>query len=103
MYCIDAKNNTRSVAPDYVALAGETLCPELPDAVLRSVTAIEAKAALMAQAQDALRQSDVQVLRCFESGLPFPPAWAAYRQTLRDLGSGRKSGPVPEHPEWPLG
>ena len=47
MYCIDAQNNTRSVAPDYVALDGEILCAELPGAVLQSVASIEAKAALM--------------------------------------------------------
>jgi hypothetical protein len=101
MYCIDAQNNTRSVAPDYVALDGEILCAELPGAVLQSVASIEAKAALMAQAQAALSRSDVQVLRCYEAGVPFPPRWAAYRQILRDIGSGKRPGPVPEHPDWP--
>ncbi len=101
MYCIDAQNNARAVAPDYVALEGEVLCPELPEAMQRSVAAIEANAALMAQAQAALSRSDVQVLRCYEAGVPFPPRWAAYRQVLRDIGSGRRPGPVPEHPDWP--
>lgn len=101
MYCIDAQNNARSVAPDYVALEGEILCLELPDALHQSVAAIEDNAALLAQAHAALRQSDVQVLRCYEAGVPFPPRWAAYRQVLRDIGSGRRPGPVPEHPDWP--
>jgi len=101
MYCTDAQNNTRSVAPDYVAQEGEVLCPELPGTVLQSVAAIEANAALIAQAQAALIRSDVQVLRCYEAGVPFPPRWADYRQVLRDIGSGRRPGPVPDHPDWP--
>jgi hypothetical protein len=101
MYCIDAHNNARSVAPDYVALEGETLCSELPGAVLQSIAAIEANAAFMAEAQEALIRSDVQVLRCYEAGVPFPPRWAAYRQHLRDIGAGRRPGPVPGHPDWP--
>jgi len=44
MYCIDAQNNARSVAPDYVALEGEVLCPELPEAMRQTVAAIEGKA-----------------------------------------------------------
>ena len=101
MYCIDAENTVRIVAEGYVALAGETLFAELPDSMLEAICDIQMQAEIMAQAQEALRRSDIQVLRCYEDGKPFPAEWVAYRRRLRDLGSGRLPGPMPERPDWP--
>ena len=41
----------------------------------------------------ALSQSDLKVLRCYETGQPVPPEWVAYRQALRD---------ITEQPGFPL-
>ena len=67
----------------------------------RAGRAAQAEGEARLQAQAALIRSDVQVLRCYEAGVPFPPRWADYRQVLRDIGSGRRPGPVPDHPDWP--
>ena len=101
MYCIDARQTIRVVDEDYVALAGETLSKELPDSVLQAMHNIQIQASDMTQAQDALMRSDIQVLRCYEDGIPFPAEWVAYRRRLREIGSGKIPGPVPEHPDWP--
>lgn len=101
MYCIDAQNNIRTVDPDYQAQPGENLYQDLPASVLQSLDAIQVQALFLAEAQEALVRSDVQVLRCYERGMPLPAAWVAYRQQLREIGSGAMPGPVPVHPDWP--
>ncbi len=56
--------------------------------------------AVRAEARGLLEASDVVVVRCAEIGAFVPPAWIAYRQSLRDIvGSGQ--GPFPERPDWP--
>lgn len=101
MYCIDAQQKVRVVAEDYAGLAGESLYQELPESMLQAFHDIQIQAEIMAQAQDALSRSDIQVLRCYEDGIPFPAEWVAYRRRLRDIGSGKTPGPVPERPAWP--
>ncbi|MBA4709584.1 hypothetical protein [Aquitalea aquatica] len=58
------------------------------------------------EAQSALQDSDTTVLRCYEAGLPFPPAWAAYRKALRAIvaaASGDPSQELPARPAYPEG
>lgn len=45
----------------------------------------EAWAALRAERDRRLAESDWVVVRAYERGEPVPEAWAQYRQTLRDL------------------
>jgi hypothetical protein len=45
----------------------------------------EAWAALRAERDRRLAESDWVVARAYEQGEPVPEAWAAYRQALRDL------------------
>lgn len=54
-------------------------------------------AMVRAERNRLLRESDWMVARAFEGGPPVPPAWAAYRQALRDL----TSQPDPLNLEWP--
>lgn len=51
-------------------------------------------------AKSALQASDITVLRCYEAGIPLPPAWREYRQTLRSIVSGADID-VPVRPEYP--
>ena len=101
MYCIDARKTVRPVGDDYVAVAGETLYTELPESVRQGLFEIQAKAEILAEAQESLVRSDIQVLRCFEDGIPLPAEWVAYRRRLREIGSGKNPGPVPVRPDWP--
>ncbi|MFN4074164.1 MAG: phage tail assembly chaperone [Thermus sp.] len=70
----------------------------------------EAWAALRAERDHRLAETDWVVARAYERGAPVPEAWAAYRQALRDLPQtltdeevlawheGRGSVPWPEVP-----
>ncbi|GAA6745337.1 phage tail assembly chaperone [Thermus brockianus] len=70
----------------------------------------EAWAALRAERDHRLAETDWIVARAYERGEPVPEAWAAYRQALRDLPQtltdeevlawheGRGSVPWPEVP-----
>ena len=46
-----------------------------------------------------LAESDITVLRAYESGTPVSQAWVDYRQALRDITS--QSG-FPENFRWPV-
>ena len=41
-----------------------------------------------------LAESDIAVLRAYETGIPVPQAWVDYRQALRDITT---------HPKFPIG
>jgi hypothetical protein len=68
-----------------------------PEAVDRVVDTV---AVLKAQATESLKASDIQVLRCYEQGIPLPAAWMAYRSALRVTAS-TGLGVLPSRPEWP--
>jgi len=55
---------------------------------------------LRAQAQALLTASDIQVVRCVESGTALPAAWVTYRSSLRSIVSGG-TGTLPTRPDWP--
>lgn len=56
---------------------------------------------LASQALQALRDSDVVILRCYEKAVAVPSAWASYRSTLRTIVDGSNAGPVPTAPAYP--
>lgn len=65
-------------------------------------TPAELWAARRKEAQTSLEQSDITVLRCYESGLPVPKEWVAYRKSLRSIVGaeiGDLSEPFPQQPE----
>lgn len=64
---------------------------------------ISTDAALKVDALNALKKSDITVIRCIESGNPIPERWKAYRNKLRDITSGRdsESDSLPEIPAFP--
>jgi hypothetical protein len=55
---------------------------------------------LVSQARTALSNSDVQVIRCYESGGTLPTAWVTYRSALRVIVSSG-AGTIPTVPAWP--
>lgn len=56
-----------------------------PIAVDQVISEAEAKRTRHAQAQAALRESDIVVLRAYEQDIAVPLAWVDYRQALRDI------------------
>jgi hypothetical protein len=54
------------------------------------------------EAQEALRQSDVVILRCVEHGVAVPAEWRAYRAALRAFIQGHGSS-LPDPPPFPSG
>lgn len=57
-------------------------------------------------AQAALDKTDRVALRCFKSGVPFPPAWVAYVAALRALIAAPPADPtqaLPSAPAYPAG
>ncbi|WP_414884606.1 hypothetical protein [Pseudomonas sp. IT-P171] len=58
------------------------------------------------QATIALSESDKAILRCYESAIPVPQDWIAYRKALRNIVSSGMSDPeslLPIAPEYPSG
>jgi hypothetical protein len=59
-----------------------------------------------AKAKAMLSKSDLAILRCVESGIQVPTAWATYRKALRGIAgaaSGDPTQPLPETPAFPSG
>ncbi len=59
---------------------------------------------LQGEARAALQASDLVVLRCYESGVPFPVEWATYRESLREIiraDAGEVSQQLPLPPDYP--
>jgi hypothetical protein len=57
---------------------------------------------LKLQAQAALGTSDRVAIRCAKAGVPYPPEWQAYDETLRAVVAGTATG-LPERPAYPAG
>ena len=93
----DGMQVTGEVAFDHLASDAELLAA-FPNYIAPSVLA--AKAALQAQAQSLLTASDIQVIRCVESGTTLPAAWVTYRTALRAVVSSG-TGTIPIRPDWP--
>ncbi|MCM1224019.1 MAG: phage tail assembly chaperone [Lachnospiraceae bacterium] len=55
-------------------------------------TAKQQAAAIRAERDRRLTETDLIIIRCAEAGEPVPEEWKAYRQALRD---------IPEQPEFP--
>ncbi|MFM0306286.1 hypothetical protein P0D71_00630 [Paraburkholderia sp. RL17-383-BIF-A] len=70
-------------------------------------TSAQLWADVQADAKSALEASDVIVLRCYESGIPLPQEWAAYRKVLRTIvnstvmDASQKLPSKPASPSWP--
>ena len=63
-------------------------------------------AAFQAKAQAALDKSDITILRCAENSVAVPPAWVAYRKSLRAIlgaSSGDATQAFPTQPSYPAG
>lgn len=67
---------------------GDRVDPAIPATTWSDVRAIRDR---------LLSRSDVHILRALEAGEQPPPAWAAYRQALRDV----PQQPDPNHITWP--
>ncbi|MDA8232847.1 MAG: hypothetical protein M0006_16065, partial [Magnetospirillum sp.] len=66
----------------------------------------QAWAAYQAKAQALLAKSDITLLRCLETGVPVPAAWAVYRKSLRAIigaATGDPTQALPVLPAYPAG
>ncbi len=68
-----------------------------PVARARVASPEEQQASLAHQARLLLRESDVEVLLCYERGVPVPATWVSYRDELRAVVAGTRST-LPEAP-----
>jgi hypothetical protein len=59
-------------------------------------------AQLKSDALEALKKSDVTVLRCLEHGVQIPAAWVEYRTELRQVANGELAT-MPTQPDFPAG
>lgn len=55
------------------------------------------------EAQAALRESDITIMRCYEHGVVVPAEWATYRAALRAIVSGTSTQALPAAPGYPVG
>lgn len=63
-------------------------------------------AAYQESAKAALGETDITVMRCYESAVAVPAAWATYRKALRAIvsaASGDATQALPEKPTYPAG
>lgn len=75
-----------------------------PDALTAAQQAAAAQAQLKQQALNALSQSDVTVLRCYENAVTVPAEWTAYRKALRAIVDAPSSATaLPAMPAYPAG
>lgn len=58
-------------------------------------------AARQKEAQAALSESDITVLRCYENAVPVPKDWVAYRKALRGIVGAEAGNPNDEFPQQP--
>lgn len=68
-----------------------------------AVNAAARSANYVSEAADALQHSDITVLRCIEANVAVPAEWTAYRNTLRNIVSGRDIIQPPARPTYPVG
>lgn len=61
----------------------------IPVAVDRVESENEKKAKLKGKARHELSKSDITIMRCVENNVSIPPEWKNYRDSLRDIVSGR--------------
>ncbi|MFM0405216.1 hypothetical protein [Paraburkholderia dipogonis] len=91
----------------YTVASGALVAPvPLTAAQIAAQQAAADWAARQELAKAELDASDVTLIRCFENGIPLPPAWAEYRKALRAIvgvASGDATQPVPVRPDYPTG
>ncbi|PMQ04150.1 hypothetical protein DyAD56_15795 [Dyella sp. AD56] len=68
-----------------------------------SVAPPPAVVTLVPAARQALAESDLTVLRCYEKAISVPADWVAYRDALRAIVSGGNSTSLPSMPAYPSG
>lgn len=106
-YYIDKQGGLHFLSDDDVAKGSESLLPaDSKPATDKQVIAAQMKAAtpdLRIEAQAALLQSDITVLRCYEAGLSLPAEWRTYRAALRAIVSAPDASAMtlPVRPAYP--
>lgn len=80
--------------------------PALTAAQLSAQQAANAWTVYQATAMAALADSDITILRCYESAVVVPAEWSSYRKALRTIissTSGDATQPLPAKPAYPAG
>ncbi|MDB5853303.1 MAG: hypothetical protein JWR22_1344 [Herminiimonas sp.] len=107
----EAIQSSGGIPADWRAVAFDVELPGHPDSfdyvngAFVAITPAISWAAYQAQAQTALAKSDVTILRCVESGVAVPSAWAGYRAALRAIVAVSTGTPdtLPTRPPFPTG
>ncbi|HEX8894480.1 MAG TPA: hypothetical protein VF783_14210 [Terriglobales bacterium] len=100
----DAQWQTCISTSGYTVQNGVLTAPSA--AVIAAQQTAAAWAAYQRQAQAALAESDLTILRCYESAVAVPAAWATYRKALRSVlaeVTGDPTQPLPTKPAYPSG